>query len=412
MTTSRRRTTSRAASCKARTTKVVAPRLPLLEPLIGGNEWTYVKECLDSGWVSSAGPFVSRFERELAAEVGMPHAVATISGTAALHVALLVAGVEPDDEVLVSALSFIAPANAVRYAGAWPVFVDVEPTYWQMDPARVRRFLRDECQMQNGFARNRRTGRRVKALLPVHILGHPCDMDELTAIVQEYGLVIVEDATESLGATYRGRAVGAIGPLACFSFNGNKTITTGGGGMIVTANPEWASRALYLVTQAKDDPVEHVHGAVGFNYRLSNVHAAIGCAQLEQLGEFVGAKRALAQRYAERLSSVPGLTIMREAPWAMSTFWLFTVLVDEQTFGLDRRALGRLLDREGIQTRPLWTPLHLNPIYQGAQALGGTVVVSLQHRALSLPSSVGVPLTEVDRVADVIEQAGRTARGV
>ncbi len=248
--------------------------VPLSVPEIRGNEWKYVKECLDTGWVSSVGSYVDRFERAMAGYIGCRRAVATVNGTAALHVALRVAGVEPDDEVLVSDLTFIAPVNAVRYLGAWPVLIDAEPDYWQMDPRQVADFLRRQCGVKQGRWHNKATGRRVRALLPVHILGHPVDMAPLVELAREFDLVVVEDASESLGAKCRQRQVGSLGDIACFSYNGNKLITTGGGGMIVTDNEAWADKAKYLTTQAKDDPLEYVHGEIGYNYRLTNVLAA------------------------------------------------------------------------------------------------------------------------------------------
>jgi perosamine synthetase len=233
--------------------KAAAKFIPLCVPHISGNEWEYVKDCLDTGWVSSVGSYVTRFEKMTADYVGTQHAVAAVSGTAALHTALLVAGVKPDDEVIVSNLSFIAPANAIRYCGASPVFVDVDPDYWQMDHRIVAEFLKTKCSVSQGVLVNKETGRRVRAVLPVHILGHPVDIDPILELAREYNLPVIEDATESLGAVYKDRKVGRLGDIACFSFNGNKLITTGGGGMIVTDNDEWAARAKYLTTQAKDD---------------------------------------------------------------------------------------------------------------------------------------------------------------
>jgi perosamine synthetase len=265
--------------------------IPLCVPEIRGNEWDYIKECLDSNWVSSVGAFVDRFEGAVANYVGTEHAVATVSGTAALHIALLVAGVQPDDEVLVPTLSFIAPANAIRYVGAWPVFIDAEPIHWQMDPVKVQGFLENECRSQGGNLINRTTGRRVKAILPVHILGHPCDMDPILEVADRYELITIEDATESLGAQYKKRMAGKLGQIACFSFNGNKLITTGGGGMIVTDNQAWAERARYLTTQAKDDPIEYFHSEIGYNYRLTNIQAAMGVAQMEQIENFINQKK-------------------------------------------------------------------------------------------------------------------------
>ena len=376
--------------------------IPLCVPELGGNEWIYVKECLDTNWVSSAGPFVSRFEQSIASYVGADHAIATVNGTAALHVALLVAGVEPDDEVILPALTFIAPANAVRYAGAWPVFIDVEPNYWQLDAEKVLDFLAQECQWTNGKLVNKTTQRGVRAILPVHILGHPCDVDAIYEIARKFDLVVVEDATESLGATYKNRPVGSGGDIACFSFNGNKIITTGGGGMIVTDRADWAERARYLTTQAKDDYVEYVHNDIGYNYRLTNIQAALGCAQMEQLDEFVSAKRQIARQYASALSTVAGITCPQEAPWAASTFWLHTVLVDEQIYGIDSRKLLKRLEQENIQARPLWQPLHRSKAHAGSHSYRIEVTDRIHSKALSLPSSTGLSQRDLDLVVAAV----------
>jgi perosamine synthetase len=370
--------------------------IPLCVPHLEGAEREYVLDCLDSNWLSSVGPYVGRFERALADRLGLAHAVATVNGTAALHVALLACGVLPDDEVLVSTLSFIAPANAVRYCGAWPVFVDVDAAHWQMDVGLVERFLREDCVGSGGVVRNRRTGRRVSAVVPVHILGHPVDIAPLVELARRYGLKIVEDATESLGSLYKEQPVGTHGDAACFSFNGNKLITTGGGGMIVSGDAKIAERAYYLTTQAKDDPVEYVHNEIGFNYRLTNIQAALGCAQLERVDRYIEVKRAIAARYREGLPD--GFAAMDEAPWARSTSWLYTVLVD----GIDRRELLKQLYALGIQTRPLWQPLHASPAHRGAEAVLSGTAERIHDRALSLPSSVGLTVGDQSRVIDAI----------
>ncbi len=381
--------------------------IPLCVPEIRGNEWKYIKECLDTNWVSSVGPFVDRFEQELAAYVGTRYAVATCNGTAALHIALLVAGVQPDDEVLVSTLTFISPANAIRYVGAWPVFVDAEPDYWQMDPQKVVDFLGQECRWSNGELQNKATGRRVKSILPVHILGHPVDMDPILEVARRYNLVVIEDATESLGAKYKGRMVGHLGDIACFSFNGNKIITTGGGGMIVTDNEAWARKAKYLTTQAKDDPVEYVHNEIGYNYRLTNIQAAMGCAQLEQLDDYIAAKRRIAANYATVVTDIPGLKPMREARWATSSYWLYTILVNEQRYGMNSRELMRVLQAAYVQTRPLWHPIYSLPPYRYCQAYCVEVTDHLYAQALSLPSSSGLSSEQQQLVVEVLENATR-----
>jgi perosamine synthetase len=381
--------------------------IPLSVPEIHGNEWTYVKDCLDQGWVSSAGAYVDRFEAMMAARVGARFAIATVNGTAAIHVALICAGVEQGDEVLVPALTFIAPANAVRYIGAWPVFMDVEPRYFQLDVDKVREFLEKECQRKQGILVNQRSGRRVRALLPVHILGHPCDMVRLVELARTYELPIIEDATESLGARVTGRSAGAIGEMGCYSFNGNKLITTGGGGMIVTNHEAWARRARYLTTQAKDDPVEYIHHEVGFNHRLTNLQAALGCAQMERLDEFITKKKSIAAAYGEALTSVAGITTMREASWAESVYWLYTIELDKASYGLDRRELMAHLATHRIQARPLWQVLSQSPAHRDAQAYLVEVAPQIQDRALSLPSSVGLRLDQVRQVCEVLRQAQR-----
>lgn len=377
--------------------------IPLAEPLIGGNEWKYVKECLDTSWVSSVGSYVDNFERMLADYVGTRHAVATVNGTAALHIALLIANVAPDDEVLVSTLSFIAPANAIRYVGACPVFIDAEPVHWQMDPQKLSDFVEHDCVWTKGELRNKRTGRRVRAVMPVHILGHPCEMDAIKQVARKFDLLIIEDATESLGAKFRDAMVGHLGDIACFSFNGNKVITTGGGGMIVTDNEAWAARARYLTTQAKDDPIEYVHKEIGYNYRLTNVLAALGCAQMEQLPAFIEKKRSIARQYTAAFSSISGLKPMSEASWARSIFWMYTLLVDEEEYGEDSRSLMRRLAQSGMQARPLWQPLHLSPVNQDVQVVGGDVATELNRQALSLPCSVGLTQTDLESVIEVIK---------
>ena len=418
--------------------------IPLCVPEICGNEWQYIKECLDTNWVSSVGSFVDRFERMVADYVGTKYAVATVSGTAALHVALLVSGVQPDDEVLVSTLTFIAPANAIRYVGAWPIFIDAEPDYWQMDPQKAVDFLEKECRWRESALYNKTTGRRIKAILPVHVLGHPVVMDPILEMARKYNLVVIEDAAEGLGTKFltiddrrqtsgweqqshvnpansdrsgsivtgqsldgaevnqRWSAVGSLGDIGCLSFNGNKIITTGGGGMLVTDSKQWADRARHLSTQAKDDPIEYIHSEVGYNYRLTNLQAAMGCAQMEQLDGFVRSKRRIAELYAQTLAEIPGLTTPDEAPWACSTFWLYTILIDEMQYGLNARALLHQLAKMQIQARPLWQPLHMSAVFANCQATDCSVAEALNRNALSLPCSVGLAEEDQRRVCSEI----------
>jgi perosamine synthetase len=383
--------------------------VPLTVPDIGEAERAVVADVLASGWVSSAGPFVEKFEREVADVVCARHGVATVNGTAALHLALLVAGVEPGDEVCVPTLTFISPANAIAYLGAVPVFIDAEPRFWQMDPVALETFLTEQCEQHDGSLVNRATGRRVAAILPVHALGHPVDIAPIRELSLRFGLELVEDACEGLGARYRDgedwRPVGRPDSIACLSFNGNKIVTAGGGGMLVTQDGERADRARYLSTQAKDDPLEYVHGAVGFNYRLSNVHAALGHAQLARLDEFLAAKRRIAATYSEALGDLTGITPMPEAEWARSSYWMYTVLVDAGEFGINSRALMARLDQAGVQARPLWQPLHRSPAHSSAPRRECPVADDLYARALSIPCSVGLSRRDQERVIAAIQGA-------
>jgi perosamine synthetase len=376
-------------------------RIPNAVPFLGGNEWKYVKECLDTNWVSSAGSFVERFERETAAYVGVPHAVAVVNGSAALHLALRAAGVGPDDEVLTPTLTFIATAGAIAQCGAHPVFLDVEPVSWGLDAEKVADFLTRECEIRAGAVIDRATGRRVSAMVPVHLYGHPCDLDALLELCRRWPLAMVEDATESLGALYRGRRVGADGSSGCLSFNGNKIITSGGGGMVLTRDAAVAARVRKLSTQARSDPLEWVHDEVAFNYRLTNLQAAVGAAQLEQLEDFLDRKRRTAEFYAQALERVDGVTAFREAPWARTNWWLPTVLLDARRCP-DVRALIRRINAEGIEVRPVWYPLHRQPPLRDARTGPIEVADRLWDRGLCLPSSVGITPEERQAVIDAL----------
>lgn len=376
--------------------------IPLCEPRLAGNERAYLLECLESGWISSVGPFVSRFEREVARVAGVPHALATASGTAALHLALRALGVGAGDAVAVSTLSFVAPANAVRYVGASPIFVDAEPRYWQLDTSRLAAFLDDECERTPLGCLHRATGLQLRAVIAVHVLGHPVDLSALAELCRHHGLFLVEDGAEALGACCHGRPVGGQGDVGCFSFNGNKTVTTGGGGALVTADAALASRARHLATQAKLDPLESVHDEVGFNYRLNSLQAAVGCAQLEQLGELLSRKREIADHYADALVDLPGVSWQGRAPWADSSHWLTAVRIGPADFGCDARELHARLRAERVETRPLWQPLHRSPAHAGAKAVGGRVAEELQREVLCLPSSPGLAVADLERVVEAI----------
>lgn len=378
--------------------------IALSEPEIHGNEWKYIKECLDSGWVSSVGPFVDRFERELATYVGAKHAMAVVNGTAGLQVALKLIGLQPDEEVLVSDLTFVAPVNAINYCQAHPVLIDAHPQTWQMDPGKVADFLETRCELRGEQCVNKATGRRVRAILPVHILGLACDMERIMETARRYHLQVVEDAAEALGVRYQGRHVGTFGDVGVFSFNGNKIITSGGGGMMVTNNPAYADYARYLTTQAKDDALEYVHNEVGYNYRLTNIQAALGVAQLEQIDVFIAKKRSIACAYEQAFCGLDGITPMPTPPHTDATYWLYTILLEQGTTLTRRKEVVQRLNECGIGARPFWHTIHNLPPYRTSQAYRIEHSVRLYERGVSLPSSVGVKTQEQQRCIEVLKR--------
>ncbi len=363
----------------------------LHEPLFSGNEKKYVNECIDTGWVSSAGPFVDRFEADLSSFTGL-HAVATVNGTAALHTCLVLAGVQPGDEVLVPALTFVATANAVAYCGAQPHFIDSEEDTLGPDPDKLTDHLEMILAPGVGSWHNHRTGRPVRALIATHVFGHPPKLDRLRVIADHYGLVLIEDAAEALGTYYHGTHAGGIGNYGALSFNGNKTITTGGGGAVVTKHPKAAVKAKHLTTTARvADPLEWRHNAVGYNYRLPNINGALGCAPLEQLPSFLAAKRRLAEEYVTAFDDLDVVAILREPAGASSNYWLNTLLLHPSQ-AKTRRPILTAVDSAGYQCRPFWTPLHRLPMFAGCPAMPLQTAESLVSRGLNLPSGPALRL--------------------
>jgi len=362
----------------------------LHEPAFEGQEWLYLKECLDSGWVSSVGEFVNRFEAMLAARCGVRHAVATVNGTAALHAALLVAGVRRDDEVIVPALTFVATANAVAYCGAIPHLADSDALTLGIDPAKLATHLDSIAEQRDDGCYNRRSGRRISAIVPMHTFGHPVDMDALMPVARAHRLTVIEDATEALGSTYKGRPAGSLGNIGTLSFNGNKIITTGGGGAIVTDDEDIARRAKHLTTTAKKaHRWAFEHDRVGYNYRLPNLNAALGCAQLEQLDRFIAAKRELALRYRWAFSALPGVRFFTEPEFAQSNYWLNAILLDSgQDSGRDH--ILEAANEAGFMLRPVWTLMHQLPMYSHCPRSDLSVAESLERRIINLPSSPGL----------------------
>ncbi len=373
--------------------------IPLFAPYIGGREAMYLQRCLDAGWLAAGGEFNRRFAEEVGRYLGAAHALPCVSGTAALHLALRLAGVGPGDAVLVSDLTFVATANPIRYLGAEPVLIDAHPEHWNADVERMAAEL------------VRRTDRGVPpaAVLPAHILGRACRLDPLIEAAERFEVPIVEDAAEAFTATVDGRQAGTFGLAGCFSFNGNKLITTGGGGLIATDDAELARRATHLINQAKLPGPGYMHDDVGYNYRLSNVSAAIGLAQFEQLAEILARKHHIAAGY-RCLGELPGIQLPRDEPGTVSSDWLTTILIDEARFGQSRdEVMGALHDR-GVETRPIWSPLHKMPMYADAERVGGDVADRLDAQGLSLPSFAGLTDQQQDHVIQAIRSLYRSKR--
>lgn len=364
----------------------------LHEPYFNGKEKLFLSDCVDSTFVSSIGPYVKTFESDLVEFTGSPHVVATVNGTSALHIALLLAGVKPGDEVLVPALSFVATANAVRYCGAIPHFLDSEEETLGLDPSAMLRWLQETCNLVDGVCINNRTGRCVSAVVPMHTFGHPCNIAGIIDVASEYGFTVVEDAAESLGSWVKDQHTGTFGLLGVLSFNGNKIVTTGGGGAILTNDANLAHKARHLTTTAKvPHGWEYIHDEVGFNYRMPNINAALGCAQMEEIESFISSKRRLYERYREALvqAELEGIKIFGEPAGTRSNYWLQTLILDED-LSVHRKEIIETLNNLGFMARPAWNLLPtLKPFLECPQA-PLTVANSLVQRIVNIPSSAGI----------------------
>jgi len=362
----------------------------LHEPVFSGNEWLYLKECLDSTVVSSVGKFVDRFESDLAAYTGAGYAVAVVNGTAALHIALILAGVKPSDEVLIPALTFVATANAVTYCGAIPHFVDSEDRTLGIDSLKLRDYLACSTEQRAGHCINRLTGKVIRALVPMHTFGHPADMEGLMAVAHDFNIALIEDAAESLGSYYHGRHTGTLGLMGILSFNGNKTITTGGGGAILTDDEELARHAKHLTTTAKlPHAWEYRHDEIGYNYRMPNINAALGCAQMEQLSSMITGKRELYRRYSLAFSAVDGVRVMAEPDNCHSNYWLQTLVLQPDQAG-QRDTLLKATNDSGIMTRPVWILMHELESFRSCPHMDLSGAHSLAGRLINIPSSPGL----------------------
>ena len=362
----------------------------LHEPSFDGNEFKYLKECIDSTYVSSSGEYVDEFERELATFTGAKFAISVVNGTAALHLSLILSGVKPGDEVLVPALSFVATANAVAYCSATPHFVDSNYETLGMDTDRLKKYLRLETKLVDGFCVNNKTKKVIRAIVPMHTFGHPVDIEGVLELAAEFNLQIIEDSAESLGSLYKNRHTGTFGRFGILSFNGNKIITTGGGGAILTNNEEDAIKAKHMSTTARlKHNWEFKHDEIGFNYRMPNINAALGCAQMEKLPEKLLAKNRLFHQYSEALSEIEGVDIFAEPRGSRSNYWLQTLILSEDNLEL-RDEILEVTNCQKIMTRPIWTPLNELRPYISSPSMNLRVVKSLEKRLISLPSSPGL----------------------
>ena len=365
---------------------------PVAEPKFGDAELRYVSECVLTGWVSSAGKFVTRFEEQFSEFCESKFAVSSSSGTTALHLSLLALGIGPGDEVIVPSFTFISTANAVTFTGAKPVFVDSEPSTWNINPVEIKKAITA----------------KTKAIIPVHVYGHPANMDPILDIARGYNLAVVEDAAEAHGALYKGKKVGSLGDMGMFSFYGNKIITTGEGGMIVTDNEELAEKMRILRDHGMDPKRRYWHSVIGYNYRMTNIQAALGVAQMERIDQIVEQKRINATLYSQGLQNIPGITLPPEAAWAKNIYWLYSILIDDEEFRMSSKELGEQLKGRGIETRPLFPPVHQQPIYDTKQNL--PVAERLSHCGLSLPSSVNLNGDEIERITREIRNIRESAR--
>ena len=373
--------------------------IPLSVPNLAGKEAEYVLDCLETGWISTAGEYVNRFEREFANFLGLNDAVSTMNGTAALHLALKLLDIGKDDIILMPNITFVASANAVSYLDARPIFFDIDEKSWQMDLHLLEKFLHDHCSFDNeGVLRLNSNKLRIAALMIVHVQGHMCDMDHLLRIVRKYKLRLVEDAAEALGSTFKGKPAGTFGDVGCFSFNGNKIISTGGGGMLVAKDHNLMKRARHLATTAKTDPLNYFHDEVGYNYRLVNVLAAIGVAQLEQLSAFVNKKREIAQSYQSALAGVGDIRFQCSVDGVEPNHWLFTIRTERM------KALLKFLNDHAVVSRPFWVPMNRLPMYSKFEYISdNNISDTINNSCLSIPCSTNISSKEITDVIRCIK---------
>jgi perosamine synthetase len=376
--------------------------IPLSAPSFNGNEWKYLKDCIDTGWVSSAGKYVSTFEEKVANYVGTKYAISCINGTSALYLSLRLMGVEAEDEVIVPTLTFIGTINAISYTGAFPVFMDADD-FFNMDIEKTIKFIKEETRFNNHVTYNKTSGRRISAIIPVHVWGNAVWLDELTILCKERNIKIIEDAAESLGTHYlkgdnKNKHTGSVGDIGCLSFNGNKIITSGGGGMILTSDPEVAKKAKYFSTQAKDDALLYIHNEVGYNFRLTNIQAALGLAQLEQLDSILLKKKEINQNYISKLLDIEGLSICNTPGYATNNHWLNILKINSLIYIRDKEELIQIFLNNGIEVRPIWHLNHLQVPYSGFQTYKIENALNLIRHSLCMPSSFDLNEADLNKV--------------
>jgi perosamine synthetase len=376
--------------------------IPLSVPSLTGNEWEYVKECLDTEWVSSAGKFVDLFEEKMTEYTGAKYAIACVNGTSALQISLQLAGVKPDDEVITPTLTFIATINAIHYNGASPIFMDADD-YYNIDSPKTIEFIQSETTFRNGFTHNNKTGKRISAIVPVHVWGNAVWLDDLVDLCNARNIAMVEDASESLGTFYskgnfKGKHTGLIGKIGCISFNGNKIITTGGGGMILTDDMDLADQARYFTTQAKDDSLRYIHNDIGYNFRLTNIQAALGVAQMENLSAVIKKKKEINKQYKAGINKVGGLRISESPVYADNNHWLNILQIDKEIFGADVEVTMSMLKEKKIETRPVWHLNHLQKPYSKCQNYRIENAPALVGNSLCIPSSSNLLFSDLHEV--------------
>jgi perosamine synthetase len=373
--------------------------IPLSVPNLAGNEWEYVKDCLDTGWISSVGSYVNKFEEEVAKFVGAKYGISVVNGTAALHTCLILSGVKPGDYVIMNNITFVATANSVSYTGAEPILIDCEDRLWQMDLNLLEEFLSNDCYVEGEELRLKKDHRRIPVIMPVHVQGNIFDVDRFNGIVSKYPLIIIEDSTESLGSTYKGRFAGTFGHWGNMSFNGNKIISTGGGGVILTNDEVLAKKAKHITTTAKTDPMLYLHDEVGYNYRLVNILAAVGLAQMEQLPAFIERKKEIAKMYIEGLEGVGDIKFQEVLPEVEWNAWLFTIRTDNQ------KKLLKELNANNVQCRPFWAPMNILPMYNKCiYVSANNTCENIHDTCLSIPCSTSIRNEEIFEVIEDIKQ--------